>query len=376
MKKGYQKLLILELAILVLLVINSFISNFLTGYKTVFFLFIVLGVFRWLLGFEKDRHRYIKDFILNETLIIIVFLLAYYALGLFVGFLKTDFFSFESLRKIVLPSILYIVLREFLRYLALSKSEGNSFLTIFSIIIIIFLDISSNIYHTDFSSKYGTFIFIATILLPTIFSNIAFSFITKKVGYKPVLFYCLIMELYDFVLPIVPDSSVYINTIIDIVLPSILCYTASNIFEKIQNAKVDTKTIKKKKPYLALSLAGITVMIIVYFTSGLFNHWAIVIASNSMANSILKGDVVVIDKVNSHYEKIKEGNIIAYEYNDKIIVHRVVEVKKTNDKYYFKTKGDANINIDDVLITEDMVVGVVNVKIPYIGLPTVWLKNL
>ena len=93
MKKGYQKLLILELAILVLLVINSFIGNFLTGYKTVFFLFIVLGVFRWLLGFEKDRHRYIKDFILNETLIIIVFLLAYYALGLFVGFLKTDFFS-------------------------------------------------------------------------------------------------------------------------------------------------------------------------------------------------------------------------------------------------------------------------------------------
>ena len=212
--------------------------------------------------------------------------------------------------------------------------------------------------------------------MPAIFSNIAFSFITKKVGYKPVLFYCLIMELYDFVLPIVPDSSVYINTIIDIVLPSILCYTASSIFEKIQNAKVDTKTIKKKKPYLALSLAGITVVIIVYFTSGLFNHWAIVIASNSMANSILKGDVVVIDKVNSHYEKIKEGNIIAYEYNDKIIVHRVVEVKKTNDKYYFKTKGDANINIDDVLITEDMVVGVVNVKIPYIGLPTVWLKNL
>lgn len=376
MKKGYQKLLIFELAILVLLITNSFISNFLTGYKMVFFLFIVLGVFKWLLGLEKDRHRFIKDFILDETVIIIVFLLIYYSLGIFVGFLKTDFFSFESLKKIVLPSVLYIVLREFLRYLTLSKSEGNSFLTIFSVLLIIFLDISSNIYHTDFNTKYSAFIFVATILFPAIFSNIAFSFITKKVGYKPVLFYCLVMELYTFVLPIVPDSSTYVNTIIDILLPSILCYSANSFFEKMQKEIATTQTIKKKRPYVALTFMSITVMVIVYFTSGFFNHWAIVIASNSMADRILKGDVVVIEKVDSHYEKIKEGKILAYKYNDKIIVHRVVEVIKSDNHYFFKTKGDANINIDEVLITEDMVVGVVNVKIPYIGLPTVWLKSL
>ena len=376
MKKGYQKLLILELAIFVLLIINSFISNFLTGYKTVFFLFIVLGIFKWLLGFEKDRHRFIKDFILDETVIIIIFLLAYYTLGIFVGFLKTDFFSFASLKRLIIPSVLYIVLREFLRYLSLSKSEGNSFLTIFSVLLIILLDISSNIYHTDFSSKYSTFIFVATIVFPAIFSNIAFSFVTKKVGFKPVLFYCLVMELYDYVLPIVPDSSVYINTIIDILLPSILCYYANSFFEKMQKTKVSVATVKKKRPFASLSIISATVMIIVYYTSGLFNHWAIVIASNSMADRIIKGDIVIIDKVDDHYDKIEIGNILAYEYNDKVIVHRVVEVIKSDNHYFFKTKGDANINIDDVVITEDIVVGVVNFYIPYLGLPTVWLKNL
>ena len=376
MKKGYQKLLILELVILVLLLINSFAINFLTGYKTVFFLILVLGLFKWLLGFEKDRHRFIKDFILDEIVIIVIFLLSYYFLGIFIGFLKTDFLSFNSFRKFVLPSVLYIVLRELFRYLSLSKSEGNIFLTVLSVIIIIFMDISTNIYLSTFDSKYSIFIFIATIFTPSILSNVAYSYITKKVGYKPVLFYCLVMELYSFILPIVPDGGVYITTIIAIVLPSIICYYANSFFEKLRDEKITRQVIKKKRPYISLSIVSGLVFIMVYFTSGYFNHWAVVIASNSMVPRITKGDIVIIDKIGNNYDKIEEGDILAYRYNDKVIVHRVVEVIKSDNQYYFKTKGDANINKDEVLITQKMVVGVVNIKIPYLGLPTVWLKSL
>ena len=375
MKKGYKKLLILELILFLILGINSFSYNFLTGYKMIFFLFIVLGVFKLLLGFEKDRHRYIKDFILDETVMLIVFLLIYYFIGVFIGFVKTDY-SFNIIRRIIIPSVLYIVLREYVRYLFLTKGDGNKLVTILAFFLIVGLDITNNIYLTTFDTKYSAFIFASTILMPAIFSNIAYSYVTKKVGYKPVLYFCLVMELYGYIFPITPDGGQYLNTIILLVVPTILCIRVNNILESLNNQKITREDVKKKRPYLSLVLSSITVFILVYFTSGNFDKWAVVVASNSMAGSLSKGDIVIIDKVNNDYNKIEEGKIIAYKYNDKIIIHRVVEAIHIDNRYYFKTKGDANNNPDEVLVSEKMVIGIIDVKIPYVGLPTIWLKNL
>ena len=54
----------------------------------------------------------------------------------------------------------------------------------------------------------------------------------------------------------------------------------------------------------------------------------------------------------------------------------MVNIIKDEDKYYFYTQGDANNNIDNFAVHENMIIGVVNLKIPYIGLPTVWLNEL
>ncbi len=375
MKKGCKKLLVLELIIFSILGINSFIYNFLTGYRIVFFLIFILAAFKYLLGFEKDRHRYVKDFILDEVVMLIVFLLVIYFLGIMMGFVKTEY-SLNIIKQFILPSVLYIILREFFRYLALTKGEGNNFLTVLTILLFIFLDITSNLYLSSFNTKYSIFIFIATILLPAIFNNIAFSYVTKKIGYKPVLFYCLVMELYDYVLPISPDLGQYIGTIILLIMPTIFCIRVNNFFESIKKQELTRKTIKKKRPFLSMAIASVLIVITSYYTCGHFNHWAIVIASNSMLDKIRKGDIVVIDKVKNHYEDIEVGQILAYRYNDKVIVHRVVEKIEIENHYYFKTKGDANSSVDQVLIDEKMIVGTVNVKIPYIGLPTVWIKSL
>ena len=57
-------------------------------------------------------------------------------------------------------------------------------------------------------------------------------------------------------------------------------------------------------------------------------------------------------------------------------MHRVVNIISEKDEYYFYTKGDANNNDDNFAISEDMIIGIVNYKVPYIGLPTVWLNEL
>ena len=43
--------------------------------------------------------------------------------------------------------------------------------------------------------------------------------------------------------------------------------------------------------------------------------------------------------------------------------------------HIYYTKGDANNNVDGIVIEEDMTIGVVKVKIPYIGWPTVWFNK-
>ena len=65
MKKGYKRLLVFESFLALILLINSFFVNFLSGYGISFLLIGVLIAFKCLFGFEKDRHRYTKDIILD-----------------------------------------------------------------------------------------------------------------------------------------------------------------------------------------------------------------------------------------------------------------------------------------------------------------------
>ena len=93
-----------------------------------------------------------------------------------------------------------------------------------------------------------------------------------------------------------------------------------------------------------------------------------------MTPNIHKGDIVIIDQKFDH-EKIEAGDVIAYRHEKIIVVHRVYEKLKVNDYYVFYTKGDANDNIDNLVIEDDMIIGKVRYKIPYIGYPTVWFNK-
>ena len=61
MKKGYKKLLIFSFIIIVLILCNTFIINFLGGYKIILFLTVLLLIFNKVFVIEKDRHLYFKD---------------------------------------------------------------------------------------------------------------------------------------------------------------------------------------------------------------------------------------------------------------------------------------------------------------------------
>lgn len=312
---------------------------------------------------------------MDTIIFLIIFLIAYYIFGLIIGFAKTgNHYTINGLTTFIIPIIVTTIIKEIFRYAALCKAEGNIKALITTTLLFILIDIVSTLYYGKFSSNYEIFLFLALTVLPALSTNISFTYITKKVGYKPVILYSLVMELYYYLLPIVPNSNEYITSVVEFTIPIIYCYRIYTFFKKDYDEEVE-RTYKKKH-IITLIPSIIIVIVLVYLTSGYFHYWAIAVASGSMAPNIKKGDVVIIEKIEGKFDKLKINDTIAFKYENIVVVHRLIKIITEDGKYYFYTKGDANIKEDNYAINEDMIIGVVNHKIPYIGKPTVWLNEL
>ena len=339
------------------------------------FLLILLILFKIFFGFEKDNHRYIKDIIINLVIYLLTFFILYYLLGIVITFVRNNnYLTWYGFKIVVLKVILNIVLLEFLRYQVLNKCEGSKISIILSIIVFLCLDLTNVYYHYKFTDKFSVFVFFALYVLPYLGKGFLATYLDLKVGYKPVVFYSLVTELYLYLLPILPNPSKYLASVINLGLPLIILYKTYSFFKKERDEDIIREYNKRSISFLLVSL--VITIILVYFSSGYFHYHTIAVATGSMNPVIEKGDVVVIEKIDKKYSSLKVGDVIAYKYNNVIIVHRIIKIVYDRNEYYFYTKGDANKKEDNWVVKQGTIEGTVNTKIPYIGYPTVWVNEL
>ncbi len=372
MKESYKKLLIFELVLIIVFILNSFFWNILSGYKLVALLLLSIVLFKFFFGFEKDRHRYVKDIFLLIVSILLVTFIVFYLSGLLVGYAKLEnFYSVNGLINFILPIALIIILEEFLRYNILNKAEGSKNLIVLSFILFSVIDISSAIIYNTFVNSYNIFMFVALTIFPALSKNIACTYIATKVGYKPNIVWVLAISLYYYLIPYIPDVGNYIIAIIDLFLPLIIMYSIVLFYDKAEDKYIKNKK-NSVKDWVSIAITSLIVIVIVYFISGKFHYYAIAVGSGSMAPAINKGDIVVIERNN--YD-LKVGDIIAYKYNGVIVVHRLVKVDNAGEEYMYYSQGDANSSMDNYVIKKEDMVGKVRVRIPYLGAPIVWLND-
>ena len=99
-----------------------------------------------------------------------------------------------------------------------------------------------------------------------------------------------------------------------------------------------------------------------------FQQRAAVVLSPSMEPALPMGALVFAMPVEP--EKVRVGDIITFsreEDPDIISSHRVVEVVATDGELSFRTKGDANENVDPFPVPADYVIGKVVFHIPRLG---------
>ena len=182
------------------------------------------------------------------------------------------------------------------------------------------------------------------------------------------------MELPRYILPIVTSFGVYIESVIYISFPIIVFIIIYNNFKKREKKNIILSSKFKKNTKFIYYIVTIILITIVSLTSGYFKYQAIVIATGSMTPNINKGDMVVIEKVApKDAKKLKEGEVLAFKREDKIVVHRIYKIYTSGNEIFFKTKGDHNNAPDGYLTEAKEILGTVKFNIRYIGYPTVAL---
>ncbi len=102
------------------------------------------------------------------------------------------------------------------------------------------------------------------------------------------------------------------------------------------------------------------------------------------SNGLNIGDVMVL--YGKSIDDIEVGETLVF-YPDSScpgfppgpVIHRLVEISKTNETTFFTTKGDFNPRVWECMersISQDRVIGVAVARIPYLGYLKVWLNNL
>lgn len=372
MKPGCKRLLVFILCLFGILLVNSFFLNILSGYKMCLFLLVLLSFFHFYFVFEKARSRYLPDILFEVFIFITSFFILYYLLGIIIGLARVpNNYNFHTIFMVLLPLGLYSILREIFRYNMLCKMENKKICTIIVIVLFILLDLTGSIYTASFHSQYDVVRFLSLTILPTISMNISYSLISKKVGYTPIIIFDLIMVLFPYLIPIIPNPNEYVISVIHLVVPVLFALRIDRFFNRLKDDHVPRDYRKKKCRGMIIPV--VIILFLVYLYSGYFRYYAVAIGSGSMRPKINKGDIVIINQKDRSYDI---GDVIAYKQKEYIIVHRIINKVTVDNVNYYYTKGDANNNADGIVLDDKMIIGKVKYDIPYIGYPTVWLGEI
>ena len=187
--------------------------------------------------------------------------------------------------------------------------------------------------------------------------------------------YIVPIKLNDILVPVYPDLDWFLLTIFNLILVIILIFY-NNYEHTIKTNRMTRRELRKESPSKFLPIM-ILLIILVSFIAGILPYKPVAVMSNSMKPAFSRGSIVIVEKVNDKYEKIKVGDVIEFKTEHGTIIHRVVNIEKdANDKLLFTTKGDANMTNDAATVSQENVVGITKFYIEYLGYPSVWFSEI
>ncbi len=370
MKRGQIVLLIMNIVLIGLTLLNVFF-RFLDEWVLTIFLGIILFTLIKYFGFERTKKYYQKYILIIVLMAWFIYTIISYFLGLTIlGFTISPLSSvFQKVVIRTVPIFLIIVFSELIRYILVTKGRKYKDILIITAFTFILVDVTVFIGNFNFHDSKMVLEFIL-LIMTLISKNIFLTYVSYKTDYRIPIIYRLLMELPIYVFSRFPNLGEYVDTVIKFLLPIVLAFLT------YRNLKVKTiekpKEKSKTKRTISYILLAVFIVFFVGITCGWFRYYTLAVGSGSMSPNIKKGDIIVVEKIKNKKEELKIGDVLVFQYNDTIIVHRIIKIENG----YFYTKGDANTDPDDYPIPEGDVLGKAVLRMPVVGKPIIWLNEL
>ena len=380
--KNMQKSKNITIAIIILMLIYGLLANL----KLVFninaiYLYIINPLF-WItlavflkiaIGKSYQKSRIKKEVIQYILIAVIIYILTYMISGLFITFGNNPYFT--TVKGFLINLWMFgtvIISKEYIRYRLINNVYENDKkeIAILVSLIYIIIEIELNKYINTKITLLFALKDICQNLIPLIAKNVLYSYISMKSDWKPASIYELFTKLYLWLSPILPNAPWIMVAIIETTIPTILFFYIR--YANSKNSEIKSRQeIENVNPKNSIPLV-VLVILVIWFTIGVFPVKPIAVASGSMEKELYVGDVVIVKKCNAN--DIVNGDIIQYQMKGYTVIHRVIEKKQKNGEYYFTTKGDNNPSEDKESVKEDQVLGKVIFKVKYLGYPAIWLN--
>lgn len=338
-------------------------------------LLIVLFILSVLMyGFSKAGLNTTKKKVtLVVTVIVIVGIAVTYALGAFLGFLRNGYSqSLKNIAKNTFSPIFIITFMELFRYNVIRANKNKFKFVVFITALLTILEMQMSIATNIKWDILQVYIAVTSIIIPKIAKNMLLSYMSYKIGYQPCLIYRLILELYIYLAPYLPNFGDYLNSMFGLIIPMLVFSYVSTIIDEHEEG-IKQEFIAEKSRLVEVPLYFV-IFVFIALISRVFPIFMIGIGSESMTGVINKGDAVIAYKAIN--PQINVDDVIVFEVPGMVVIHRVIDIEEIDGVKYYRTKGDANPTKDNFDVTMDQIKGKVKFRVPYISIPSVCLTEV
>ena len=242
-----------------------------------------------------------------------------------------------------------------------------------ALVVVVFAVAQMNLGQLFSVSTVEAYVKLITVdFIPAIVTSMLLTYLAFTSGLGAMLVYRLGMVAMTILPPVVPKHDWYIIGMSAMLVALAVYVTVEQTQRDHERGRHHYTQVRRA--YEAMMTA--TLVALVLFMTGIFTYKPMAIVSNSMVPVFSRGSVVIVQNAIDPMD-IKVGDIIQYETTGKMITHRVVAIDAAADgsgKRVFITKGD-NVGSRDPLVAASQVRGIIRSQIPYIGYPTIWLKE-
>jgi signal peptidase len=304
----------------------------------------------------------------------VLYLTLYFVSGLKYGFVISGGgrITLSSFLRYVLPISVIIVSTEKIREIMLAGSPRVLVLISYAVGVASELACKGGI--PSIRNVYQVAALFGLVVFPALTANILFTYLTKRYGMASAISYRMIMTLYVYFIPASTDAPRALVAFILMLLPLIIYLFVDALFEKrVRYA------LKRNKSVIARVLACLVLVLMLCFILLItcqFRFGMVMIATDSMTGTINRSDAVIYEKYDSSDTPVTEGDIIIFMENNRRVVHRIVEINNVNGQRQYITKGDANETNDPGFRTDSDIVGVVRLRVRFLGYPSLVLHEL